>query len=618
MKNLQNDFLPISINDMKKRGWDQLDFICLTGDAYIDHPSFGIAVISRVLEFNGFKVGIIAQPDIKKDSDFLALGKPKYAFLVTSGNIDSMVSNYTASKRKRNNDVYSPKNKALKRPDRALTVYCKKLRELFNDIPIIIGGLEASLRRFAHYDYWNDTIMPSILIDSTANILVYGMGEKQIVQIANSLKNGENINDITNITGTCYITSKNNILKNSILLPSFNDIIKDKISYAKSCKTQYEEQDYIKGKTLIEPYSEKELVSLPPMKPLDTCELDVVYSLPYMRTFHPVYFSMGGVPAIEEIEFSIIHNRGCFGSCNFCSLAFHQGRVVTSRSKNSIIEEAKSFLNKENFKGYINDVGGPTANFRNPSCEKQKKNGMCKSKKCLVPTPCPSLEVSHKEYLDILRELSKLKGIKKVFVRSGIRFDYLMLDKDEGVLYELIKNHISGQLKVAPEHCSENVLNLMGKPNFKIYEDFSNKYYKINKQLKKEQFLVPYLMSSHPGSTLNDAIELALYLKKIRLNPEQVQDFYPTPGTISTCMFYTGINPIDLKAVYIPKSVKEKAMQRALLQYKLPENRSLVSEALKLANREDLIGFKPNCLIKPNTKKKEITYKINKKTKKIN
>ncbi len=617
MKILKNDFLPINLNDIKNRGWKQLDFICITGDAYIDHPSFGIAVISRVLEFNGFKVGIIARPNIHKDDDFFVLGKPKYAFLVTSGNIDSMVSNYTVSKKKRNKDIYSPNNSSFKRPDRALTLYCKKLRELFNDTPIIIGGLEASLRRFAHYDYWADTIMPSILIDTTANILVYGMGENQIVQIANRLKNGENINDINNIRGTCYLSSNDNLPKHSLMLPSYNDIIKYKQSYAKSCKIQYQQQDYITGETLIETYGEKAIVQLPPMKPLNTNELDIVYSLPYTRTFHPIYLSMDGVSAIEEVEFSIIHNRGCFGGCNFCSLAFHQGRVVTSRSKNSIIEEAKGFINNKNFKGYINDVGGPTANFRNASCLKQKEKGMCKNKKCLTPNPCPSLEVSHKEYFDILEELSKIKGIKKVFVRSGIRFDYLMLDKDESIFFKLIKNHISGQLKVAPEHCSQTVLSLMGKPNFNIFENFTEKFKKINKQLKKQQFLVPYLMSSHPGSTLNDAIKLALYLKKTRLSPEQVQDFYPTPGTISTCMFYTGINPIDLKPVYVPKTAKEKSMQRALLQYKLPENRILVLEALKLAKREDLIGFKPNCLIKPDTNKKEITYKINKKTKKI-
>lgn len=610
---MPNDFLPINAADMKKRGWEQLDFICITGDAYVDHPSFGVAVISRVLEHSGFQVGIIAQPNMKNDNDFLALGKPKYGFLVTGGNIDSMVAHYTAAKKPRSEDSYSAGGKAGKRPDRAVIAYCTRLRELFKDTPIIIGGLEASLRRFSHYDYWADKIMPSILVDSTADLLIYGMGEKQIKEAAKRLSNHE---ALEGINGTCFLASKKNFPENAVFIPSFKEVVSDKLSYAKACKIQYEEQDTVTGKAIIEPYDNRYLVQMPPMQPLSQSELDEVYSLPFMRAYHPIYEALGGVSAIEEVEFSIIHNRGCFGGCNFCSLAFHQGRVVTSRSKKSIVNEAEELTKKPHFKGYINDIGGPTANFRSPSCEKQLKFGMCKNKKCLAPTPCESLKVDHKEYLDILREVSHIKGIKKVFIRSGIRYDYLMADKDKTFLKELIQNHISGQLKVAPEHCVDSVLDAMGKPHFDIYEEFSKQYAKINQQLGKKQFLVPYLISSHPGSTLKSAIKLAEYLNEIGYTPEQVQDFYPTPGTISTCMYYTEINPFTLKPIYVPKTAKEKAMQRALLQYRLPQNRELVLEALNIAKRYDLIGFEKKCLVKPDTVKKTIEYKVNKKTKK--
>ena len=604
-----NGFLPISLDDMKQREWDYLDFICITGDSYVDHPSFGIAIISRYLEYLGFKVGIISQP--MTDNDYKKLNSPRYGFMISGGNIDSMVSHYTVAKNRRKTDIYTAGGKIGLRPDRASIVYSKAVKRLFPDKPVIIGGLEASLRRFAHYDYWDDCLRKSILIDSGADILSFGMGENQTREIAMRLKKGENIKSLTDIRGTCILVKKDALPEKTVMLPSFKEITENKMKCAKSCKMQYEEQDHITGKPLAESYGEDYLLQNPPALPVTKELFDLVYTLPYMRTYHPSYEASGGVSSIEEVEFSITHNRGCFGACNFCSLAFHQGRYIVARSKQSIIDEAKSFLNNKNFKGYIHDVGGPTANFRNPSCSKQKEYGLCKNKKCLAPEPCKNLEIDHSEYLDILTDLTKIKGIKKVFIRSGIRFDYLIGDKNKDFLKALIKNHISGQLKVAPEHCSDNVLNYMGKPNFKYYKDFYDRFFKENKALNKKQYLVPYFMSSHPGSTMKDAVKLAEYLKSINFVPEQVQDFYPTPGTISTCMYYTGINPLTLKEVYVPKEKSEKAMQRALLQYNKPENRELVINALKIAKRTDLIGFSNECLVKPLKAEKTIEYRIN-------
>jgi len=592
------DFLPVSLEDMKKRGWEQLDFLYICGDAYVDHPSFGHAIISRMLEKNGYKVGIISLPDWRSTNDFKKLGKPRLGVLVSAGNIDSMVNHYTASKKRRSDDAYAPGNKSGQRPDRATIVYCNRIREAFGDIPIIIGGIEASLRRFAHYDYWDDKIRRSMLLDSKADILIYGMGERQIVEIADCLDNGMRVRDITYVPGTCYL-SDTQAIDNSLVIPSFEECKESKHSYADSCRIQYYEQNPYTGKTLIQKHGDKYLVQNPPSPPLDTKELDAVYSLPYMKNYHPMYEEMGGIEAIKEVKFSLVSSRGCFGSCNFCALAFHQGRIVTARSQQSIINEAKQMVWDAEFKGYIHDVGGPTANFRAPSCAKQMTYGACKDKQCLFPKPCKNMKIDHREYMSLLRKLRELDGVKKVFIRSGIRFDYLINDNDDEFFYELCKHHISGQLKVAPEHISDNVLKYMGKPENSVYNKFSDKFYKINEKIGKKQYLVPYLMSSHPGSTLHDAIALALYLKEHNINPQQVQDFYPTPGTISTCMFYTGLDPFTMKKVYVPKTPKEKAMQRALLQYRNPDNYKLVAEALKLAKREDLIGFSPRCLIRP-------------------
>lgn len=595
-------FLPISKADMKERDIDHLDFIYIIGDAYVDHSSFGHAIISRVLENAGYSVGIISQPDWHSCEPFKELGKPRLGFLVSAGNIDSMVNHYTVSKKVRSSDLYSPGGAIGKRPDRATIVYCNRIREAFGkNVPIIIGGIEASLRRFAHYDYWSDKVRRSILIDSGADLLIYGMGEHQIVEIADLLDCGTPISQIKHIPGTAYIADKGAPLpENSVLIPSYDEVSSNKQQYAKAARIQYEEQDYVRGATIIQEDNDKKLiVQLPPSSPLSTEELDAVYELPYEGTYHPSYEEAGGVPAIKEIEFSITSCRGCFGGCNFCALAFHQGRTVTSRSHNSIIREATALTKKKNFKGYIHDVGGPTANFRAPSCSKQLKSGVCKNRQCLFPTPCKNLEISHQDYLELLIKLRKIKGIKKVFVRSGIRFDYLIEDKDNAFLHELCKHHISGQLRVAPEHISDNVLRYMGKPSNSVYERFVRKFNDINKQSGKDQYIVPYLMSSHPGSTLNDAVNLAEYLHKNRLNPQQVQDFYPTPGSISTCMYYTGIDPRTMKKVYVPQSFLEKQMQRALLQYNKPENYRLVFEALKKTNRLDLVGNAPNCLIKP-------------------
>lgn len=595
---MKNDFLPISRQDMQIRGWHELDFLYIIGDAYVDHPSFGHAIISRLLEKHGYKVGIVSLPDWKSTKDFTRLGRPKLGVLVSAGNIDSMVNHYTASKKRRSDDAYAPGNKAGQRPDRATIVYCNKIREAFGDIPILIGGVEASLRRFAHYDYWDDKIRRSILFDSRADILMYGMGEKQIVELANRLRDGVNVKDIKDVPGTCYI-SDNADIENSEIIPSFEECVESKKSYAISCRMQYYEQNPYTGKTLIQKHNDKYLVQNPPMPPLSTRELDAVYALPYIKDYHPSYEEFGGIEAIKEVKFSLVSSRGCFGSCNFCALAFHQGRIVTARSQKSIIAEARQMVYDPDFKGYIHDVGGPTANFRAPACSSQLKNGACKNKQCLFPTPCKNMKIDHSEYLSLLRQLRNIDGVKKVFIRSGIRFDYLINDKNDEFFYELCEHHVSGQLKVAPEHISDNVLKHMGKPKNSVYNRFSEKFYKINEKLGKKQYLVPYLMSSHPGSTLHDAIALALYLKEHGINPRQVQDFYPTPGTISTCMFYTGLNPFTMEKVYVPKTPKEKAMQRALLQFRNPDNYKLVTEALKLAGREDLIGFSPKCLIRP-------------------
>ncbi len=594
---VMDGFLPISRQDMHEMGIEQLDFILITGDAYVDHPSFGVSIISRMLEANGFSVGIISQPNWRSDKDFKVLGVPKYAFMVTSGNIDSMVAHYTVAKRKRSDDAYTAGGKAGKRPDRAVIVYSQKLREIFGDIAITIGGLEASLRRFAHYDYWDDNVKPSILVESGADLLMFGMSEHQLIEVASRLKNGEDIKTLTDIRGTCYLTEPINTPIGSAECPSLQQVSENKEAYAKACKTQYDQQDEVYGKTVIQRHGKQMLVQNPPAKSLTQEELDFVYSLPYKRTYHPCYESEGGVSGIEEVKFSITHNRGCFGNCNFCSITLHQGRRISCRSEESILAEAEKITQMPDFKGYIHDVGGPTANFRQPSCKKQLEKGLCKGKKCLAPTPCNALEVDHTEYLQILRKLRKIKGVKRVFIRSGIRYDYLIEDKNEEFLRELIKHHVSGQLKVAPEHCSAVVLDKMGKPHIEAYKRFQEKFYSVTKGINKEQYLVPYLMSSHPGSTLREAVELALFLKENNIRPEQVQDFYPTPGTISTCMFYTELDPYTMEKVYVPKTAHEKAMQRALLQYFKPQNKELVIDALKRANRRDLIGNTEKCLV---------------------
>lgn len=593
-------FLPMNIKEVKARGWDEVDFVYVMGDSYVDHPSFGAAIITRVLEDCGYRVAVLSQPDWKNDADFLQFGKPRLGFFVTAGNIDSMVAHYTVAKRKRSDDAYTAGGKNGKRPDRAVTVYSNIIRRLYPDSVIIIGGLEASLRRFAHYDYWKNTVMPSVLFDSKADIISYGMGELQTIEMAKRLSEGYPVEALYDIRGICYaVKTSDYVPKTVVELPSYERVCESKKDYAIAARKELEEADAVRGKTLIQRHGNFILIQNPPMQPLDTKQLDYVYSLPYERWYPQCYEKLGGVPGIQEVLFSITHNRGCFGACNFCSLAFHQGRAVTVRSKQSVIDEAKSFLNDKRFKGYISDVGGPTANFRLPSCEKQKKAGLCKSRKCLAPTPCPNMQVSHTEYLDILRELRKIDGIKKVFIRSGIRFDYLMEDQSDEFFEELVKYHISGQLRVAPEHCSAAVLDRMGKPHIETYKKFCDKFYKLTGRMSKDQYIVPYLMSSHPGSTLKDAVELALFCKRENIHPKQVQDFYPTPGTISTCMFYTGIDPYTMKEVYVPKTEEEKSMQRALLQYFIPENKSKVIKALIKAGRKDLIGYDSKCLVQP-------------------
>ena len=591
------DFLPINKQDLNERGISELDFIIVTGDAYVDHPSFGTAIIGRVLESQGFSVGIIAQPDWKNTESFKILGKPKLGFLINSGNIDSMVNHYTAAKKKRREDLYSPGGESGHRPDRALVVYCNKVREAYKDVPVIIGGIEASLRRFAHYDYWDNKIRRSILLDTKADLLIYGMGEKIVIKIANLLSYGKDIKTIKNVRGTIYASKEVEDLTNFTVVPSYEDVLENKEAYAESYKLEYFEQDAISGKTLVQKHGDRFIVQNPPEYPLTEEEMDWVYKLPYARTYHPIYESKGGIPAIKEVKFSITSHRGCFGACSFCALTFHQGRTIQNRSQNSILSEAKILTEDKEFKGYIHDLGGPTANFRHKACKVQENAGVCKNRQCLHPSPCKNLIVDHTEYLDLLRKLRKLPGVKKVFIRSGLRYDYLIYDENDEFFEELCEHHISGQLKVAPEHISDKVLSQMGKPNKDVYNKFAKKYFDINKKLGKKQFLVPYLMSSHPGSDLNAAIELAQYIKEMGYTPEQVQDFYPTPGSLSTTIYYTGINPITKEKVYVPLDQKEKNMQRALLQFDVPENHKLVKEALILSNREDLIGNGPKCLI---------------------
>lgn len=595
------DFLPVTYDEMIQRGWEQPDFVYICGDAYIDHPSFGAAIITRMLESKGYRVCVVAQPDWKSTKDFMRFGKPRLAFLVSGGNIDSMVNHYSVAKKKRDKDLYSPGGEGGHRPDRATIVYCQKIREAYgNSVNIMIGGIEASLRRLSHYDYWDNKVRRSILLDSQADILMYGMGENQIIELAEALDSGLDIHDLTYIRGTVYKTKTlENIYDEYIILPSYKEVSTDKIRYAEGFLQQYQNTDAITAKVLVEPYNDCYVVQNKPSLPLTQAQFDYSYSLPYMRNYHPMYEEKGGVPAIEEVKFSIISNRGCFGSCNFCALAFHQGRVIQARSHQSIINEAKKITWEPDFKGYIHDVGGPTANFRAPACDKQLTKGACKERQCLFPTPCKNMKIDHKDYTKLLRELRELPKVKKVFVRSGIRYDYLIYDKDETFFRELCEYHVSGQLKVAPEHISPRVLEKMGKPGRDVYDRFVKKFYDINRQIGKEQYLVPYLMSSHPGSDLKAAVELAEYLRDLGYMPEQVQDFYPTPGTLSTCMFYTELDPRTMDKVYVPKTPHEKAMQRALIQYRLPRNYELVSEALHKAGRTDLIGFDKHCLIRP-------------------
>lgn len=595
----EKKFLPICKEDMIERGWDQCDFVLVTADAYVDHHSFGTAIISRVLEDAGYKVGIIAQPDWKTIDDFMKLGKPRLAFLVNGGNMDPMVNHYSVSKRLRDKDLYSPGGKMGLRPDRSTIVYCNKIREAYKDVDIVIGGIEASLRRFAHYDYWSNSVRKSILVDSGADLLVYGMSENQIVEVANALNDGLRAKYISFINGTCFLVDDKDYVYDYVEIPSFKEVSEDKIKYAQAFKVQYQEQDPVTGKTIIQKHGTKYVVQNKPAMPLTREELDKVYGLPYMKTYHPIYEEAGGIPAIEEVKFSIVSSRGCFGSCHFCALTFHQGRIVQSRSEESILQEAEEMTTLPDFKGYIHDVGGPTANFRGPACSKQLRAGVCKHKECLAPTLCKNMDVDHKEYLGVLRKLREIPKVKKVFVRSGLRYDYIMADKDDTFFRELIEHHVSGQLKVAPEHISAKVLKYMGKPAGKTYDRFREKFFKINEQLGKKQYIIPYLMSSHPGSTLDTAIELAEYLRDIHYQPEQVQDFYPTPGTLSTTMFYTGLDPMTMEEVYIPRTKEEKAMQRALLQFSNPKKYDIVYAALVKAGREDLIGYGPKCLIRP-------------------
>ena len=593
-------FLPITREEMKERGWDQVDFVYVSGDAYVDHPSFGHAIITRLLESRGYRVGIIAQPDWRKPESVQVFGEPRLGFLVSAGNMDSMVNHYSVSKKRRKTDAYTPGGEMGKRPDYACVVYGNLIRQTYKKTPIILGGIEASLRRMAHYDYWSDKLKRSVLLDSGADVISYGMGEHSIVELAEALDAGIPVEDITYIAGTVVKAKSLDSIYDAEILPSFEDLKADKMNYARSFYTQYLNTDAFNGKRLVEPYSDHlYVVQNPPAAPLTQMEMDDVYSLPYQRTYHPSYEAKGGVPAIKEIKFSLISNRGCFGGCSFCALTFHQGRIVQVRSHESLIEEAKEITKDKDFKGYIHDVGGPTANFRHPSCKKQMEHGVCKTRQCLFPSPCKNLDADHRDYVSLLRKLRDIPKVKKVFIRSGIRFDYLLADKKQEFLRELCEYHVSGQLKVAPEHVAGPVLSLMGKPEHKVYEEFTRQFYKMNEKIGKEQYLVPYLMSSHPGSTLKEAVELAEYCRDLGYMPEQVQDFYPTPSTLSTCMYYTVVDPRTMQKVYVPKSPHEKAMQRALIQYRNPELYDLVIEALHKAGRSDLIGFGPKCLVRP-------------------
>ena len=599
-KPMKNGFLPLTRKEMDERGWDRPDFVYVCGDAYVDHSSFGSAIISRVLEAHGYKVAMLCQPDYRNPESVTIYGEPRLGFLVSAGNMDSMVNHYTVAKKRRNTDAYSPGGRSDLRPDYAVTVYCNLIRRTYKKTPLIAGGIEASLRRMGHYDYWSGKVRRSVLLDAGADLISYGMGEKSIVEIADALNSGMAVKDITFIRGTVYKTRDAESLSDAVRLPEFEEILEDKRKYAESFRIQYQNTDPFTAKRLYETYGGKMfVVQNPPALPLTVEEMDEVYALPYMRAWHPSYDSQGGIPAFGEIKFSLTSNRGCFGECNFCALTFHQGRIVQVRSHDSILKEAKQFLKEPDFKGYIHDVGGPTAQFRGPSCQKQLKYGTCTNRKCLYPKICPNMDVDHMDYLQLLRKLRALKGVKKVFVRSGIRFDYLLADPDTSFLDELCRYHISGQLRVAPEHISDNVLSKMGKPPVSVYNRFIREFEKANQRCGMEQYAVPYLMSSHPGSTLKDAIALAEYLNEHRLNPQQVQDYYPTPGTISTCMYYTGLDPETMKPVYVTDNPHEKAMQRALIQYRNPANYELVKEALIKAGRKDLIGFGRNCLIPP-------------------
>lgn len=601
---MKNDFLPISLKEMKARGWQQADFVYVTGDAYVDHSSFGPAIISRILEAHGYKVAMISQPDWKDEESIAICGEPRLGFLVSAGNMDSMVNHYTVNKKKRSEDAYTPGGKAGRRPDYATIVYCNLIRKKYKKIPILIGGIEASLRRFAHYDYWSDKLKHSILMDSGANILMYGMGELAVVELADALASGLAVEDITYVAGTVYKAKDvEDIIKNQkgIELPDFEELQKDRLNYARSFMLQYENTDFATARPLIEKYGEKRyIVQNPPQRPLTMAEMDDIYELPYQNTYHPSYEALGGVPAIQEIKFSLTSNRGCFGGCSFCALTFHQGRIVQVRSHESLVAEAKAMTKEKDFKGYIHDVGGPTANFRRPACDKQLEHGVCTHKQCLYPKPCQNMKVDHTDYVKLLRKLREIPGVKKVFIRSGIRFDYMLADRDDTFLKELCKYHISGQLRVAPEHVTDHVLDLMGKPRSEVYRTFTKRFEKVNQQMGLNQYLVPYLISSHPGSDLKDAIALAESVRDMGYMPEQVQDFYPTPSTISTCMYYTGVDPRTMEKVKITRDPHEKAMQRALIQYRKPENYELVKEALLRSGRQDLIGFdKTKCLIPP-------------------
>lgn len=596
---MKKGFLPVSREDMQEQGIRQFDFVYVIGDAYVDHPSFGHAIISRVLESHGYTVGIISQPDWNRPESIDLYGEPRLAFLVSGGNMDSMVNHYTVSKKRRKTDAFTPGGVMGKRPDHATVVYCNLIRRKYKHTPLIIGGIEASLRRLAHYDYWTDSLKRSILLDSGADLLSYGMGERSMVQIADALNSGLAVKDITFIEGTVFKTRDKSLIYDYIELPSYAELKRDRLNYARSFYAQYCNTDPFSGKRLAEPYDgQLYVVQNPPAKPLSESEMDRVYALSYMRNYHPSYEALGGVPAIEEVKFSLVSNRGCFGGCSFCALTFHQGRIIQTRSHKSILQEARMMTEEADFKGYIHDVGGPTANFRHPACEKQLTKGACPKKQCLFPQPCKNLKIDHRDYLALLRTLRELPKVKKVFIRSGIRFDYLIHDKDESFFRELVQHHVSGQLKVAPEHVADSVLVRMGKPENDVYRRFTARYQELNRACGKNQFLVPYLMSSHPGSTMKEAVQLAEYLRDLGYMPEQVQDFYPTPSTISTCMYYTGVDPRTMEKVYVPVNPHEKAMQRALIQYRNPKNYDLVKEALKLAHREDLIGYEKKCLIR--------------------